>query len=90
MTFPFSSGQHLTLSDEIALQQWVIFVKINLCISFFLVCEKTQKNHCEKDSESQSLPFSSVLVVTKAVTDNFQVYLYDEMHGNSTRQSGNK
>ncbi len=33
----------------------------------------------------KSLPFSSVLMVTKIVTSNFQVDLYDEMYSNSTR-----
>lgn len=33
------------------------------------------------------LPFLSVLLVTKVMTDDFQVYLYDETHSNSTHVS---
>lgn len=40
--------------------------------------------------QGKSLPFSSVEMATKVVTNNFQVYLYDEMNSNSTHVNQGK
>lgn len=94
VTFPSSVWDIISFSDEIVLQPGIIFVEINLCISFFSLGKKKKtavvKRTVKTKPWGKTLPFSSVLVVTKVVSDNFQVYLCDEMCSNSTHVSQGK